>query len=102
VLVLDEPTEGIDLAGEAEVLTFLRTLNRDRKKTILMIGHHMSEVVSVVDHLCLINRHLDQFEAGSTADLLTEDRLSRVFGKRVHIDSCEDRSYVHVEDGGDG
>ena len=98
VLVLDEPTEGIDLAGETEILGFLRDLHQKRGKTILMIGHHMSGVLSVVDHLCLINQHSNRFEAGTTRDLLSEERLSQVFGRPVEIDTCQERSHVHVKE----
>ncbi len=101
VLVLDEPTEGVDLVGESEILNFLSKLHTEHKKTILMIGHHMSEVISIVDHLCLINRHTDLFETGSTKELLDEEHLSRVFGKPIEIDSCEQRSHMHIKDLGD-
>ncbi len=98
VLVLDEPTEGIDLTGETDVMHFLRRLHRDDGLTILMIEHHMTEVISLVDHLCLINQHTGLFEAGALDALLTEQRLSSLYGRPVGIDVCAERTHVHVRD----
>ncbi len=98
VLVLDEPTEGVDLQGEAEILALLRALHRAGGLTILMVGHHMGEVVSVVDHLCLVNHRTGLFEQGRVEDLLSEARLSAVFGGAVEIDRCSGRINVHLRE----
>jgi len=52
----------------------------------------------VVDHLCLVNRHTGWFEAGPIRELLTEERLSALYGRAVEIDACADRTHVHVRD----
>ncbi len=98
VLVLDEPTEGLDLHGEADILRFLRSLHRDGGLTILMVGHRMGEVVSVADHLCLVNHATGLFECGPLAALLTEEHLTAVFGQPVEIDRCAERVNVHLRE----
>lgn len=44
-IVLDESTSMLDPKGRKEVLNLIRTLNRDRKITIILITHHMEEAV---------------------------------------------------------
>jgi len=94
VLVLDEPTTGMDLPGEADILDFLSRLHREDGKTLLMIGHHISSVIRVVDHLCLINKDADLFEAGPIEDMLDERRLTACYGRLIAV-SGEGRG-LHV------
>jgi ABC-type Mn2+/Zn2+ transport system ATPase subunit len=98
VLVLDEPTEGLDIHGEADILAFLRALHQEARLTTLMVGHRMSEVASVADHLCLINHATGLFECGVLSALLTEERLSEVYGQPVEIDRCAERVHVHIRE----
>jgi len=76
VLVLDEPTTGMDLPGEADILSFLQGLHARTGLTILMIGHHIGKVIRVADHLCLINKDTDIFEAGPAQEMLQAEALS--------------------------
>jgi ABC-type Mn2+/Zn2+ transport system ATPase subunit len=96
ILVLDEPTSGLDLPGEEDILDFLRRLHRDRGLTILMVGHHIANVVRVVDHLCLINKDTDLFEAGPTSTLLTEECLSRLYGRSIVVERQGDCTTVRA------
>ncbi|HOX47527.1 MAG TPA: metal ABC transporter ATP-binding protein [Myxococcota bacterium] len=100
VLVLDEPTEGLDLQGEADILAFLRSLHREGRLTTLMVGHRLGEVVNVADHLCLVNHLTGLFECGPLAEMLTEERLSAVYGQPVEIDRCAERVNVHLREPG--
>jgi ABC-type Mn2+/Zn2+ transport system ATPase subunit len=99
VLVLDEPTTGMDLPGEASILSFLRELHDERGITILMIGHHISSVVSVADHLCLINKDANLFEAGPLDEMLTGERLSTAYGRPIEVDRSHGDVHVHVANG---
>ncbi len=102
VLVLDEPTEGIDLTGESDMMGFLRKLHAGGDLAVIMIEHHMTDVVSIVDHLCLVNHRSRLFSAGPIAELLSEQRLSALYGRPVRITDCQERTHVHVRDEDDG
>jgi len=53
LLILDEPTNGMDPAGMAEMRTFIRTLGQGRR-TVLLSSHLMSEVEQVCDRVGVI------------------------------------------------
>ena len=85
LLVLDEPTAGMDLAGEADILQFLSDLHSSDGLTIIMIGHYLETVARAVNHLCLINKDTGQFEAGASCDLVQSDKLSALYGRPITV-----------------
>jgi ABC-type Mn2+/Zn2+ transport system ATPase subunit len=100
VLVLDEPTTGMDLPGESAILSLLRHLHAERGMTILMIGHHISSVVSVADHLCLINKDVGLFAAGTLDEMLSQERLTEVYGRPIEVERTHGGFHVHSVEGG--
>lgn len=100
VLVLDEPTTGMDLPGETAILSVLRDLHTERGMTILMIGHHISSVVSVADHLCLINKDAGLFAAGSLHEMLSPERLTEAYGRPIEVERTHGGVHVHCVQGG--
>jgi ABC-type multidrug transport system ATPase subunit len=54
LLILDEPTNGMDPAGMAEMRGFIRTLGQGRR-TVLLSSHLMAEVEQVSDRVGVIN-----------------------------------------------
>jgi ABC-type multidrug transport system ATPase subunit len=55
LLILDEPTNGMDPAGMAEMRTFIRSLGRGRR-TVLLSSHLMSEVEQICDRVGVISK----------------------------------------------
>lgn len=54
ILILDEPTEGLDVLGEQEFYSSIERLCSEQKKTILLISHDLHVVMSSSNHvLCL-------------------------------------------------
>ncbi len=54
VLVLDEPTAGLDPAGKREILDLLKRLHRETKKTIILVSHSMEDVANYVERLVVM------------------------------------------------
>jgi ABC-2 type transport system ATP-binding protein len=55
ILLLDEPTIGLDAEGAVETREFLKTLNEELGKTILFTSHVMSEVEQLCERIVVIN-----------------------------------------------
>ena len=51
VIILDEPTLGIDPAGVKDFLELIRTLSRKQKLTVLLSSHHLHQVQQVCDRV---------------------------------------------------
>ncbi|MDK2807392.1 MAG: energy-coupling factor transport system ATP-binding protein [Clostridiales bacterium] len=56
VLILDEPTAGLDPKGRDEILDLLAKLHKERKITIILVSHSMEDVAKYVDRLIVMNR----------------------------------------------
>ncbi len=50
-LVLDEPTAGLDPEGKREILSLVRSLNKQNGITVIMVSHDMNEVFENVDRV---------------------------------------------------
>jgi zinc transport system ATP-binding protein len=82
VLLLDEPTAGVDRPGEERLNEMLHRLQRDRGLTLLLISHELSVVhASATQVLCL---GADRFCLGPPA-ILTEDLLRDLYGPSVAL-----------------
>jgi ABC-type multidrug transport system ATPase subunit len=55
LLILDEPTNGMDPAGMAEMRTFIRSLGRG-ERTVLLSSHLMTEIEQICDRVGVISR----------------------------------------------
>ena len=76
LLLLDEPTAGIDTAGQSRVLELLRDLQKDFGLTILMVSHHIDEMLPYVNQVACLNRTLHWHDR---AELLSESVLREVY-----------------------
>jgi ABC-2 type transport system ATP-binding protein len=84
LLILDEPTNGLDPEGTHEVLSFLREKVRNDGLTIFISSHLMSEIEEFCDKVFVIN-HGHLVASGNVRDLLKpHERIIRVtFQDRV-------------------
>ncbi len=55
VLILDEPTAGLDPTGRDEILDMIKELH-ESGKTIILVSHSMDDVANYVDRLLVMNR----------------------------------------------
>jgi energy-coupling factor transport system ATP-binding protein len=55
ILILDEPTAGLDPAGRKEILGLVSDLCRKQKMTIILVSHSMDDVAEYADRILVIN-----------------------------------------------
>ena len=55
VLILDEPTAGLDPKGRDEILNRIAELHRERKLTVLLVSHSMEDVAKYVDRIIVMD-----------------------------------------------
>jgi ABC-2 type transport system ATP-binding protein len=78
VLILDEPTNGLDPEGIAEVRELIRVIATDGK-TIIMASHLLDEVQKVCSHFCILRKG-HKLHEGSVSDTLGEINKVEVAG----------------------
>ena len=55
VLILDEPTAGLDPVGREEILSNIQAYRRAKNATIMMVSHSMSDVARLAQRLLVMN-----------------------------------------------
>lgn len=56
ILILDEPTAGLDPRGRDEILENIKQLHKTQKMTIILVSHSMEDVAKLVDRIIVMNR----------------------------------------------
>ncbi len=80
VIVLDEPTAGLDPSGAKEMINLFVSLNKKLKKTIILVSHDMEVVYMYADDTVILTKGKVSY-SGSTLDLFND----RIKLKRYNI-----------------
>lgn len=89
LLVLDEPTTGLDLAGTATFFEVVEDLQRERGLTVLLASHDLNAVANHVERVALVLP--GAFRVGSIEELITSEVLSDLYGVPVEVEHADGR-----------
>ena len=78
LVILDEPTTGLDPQGMKEIRELILRLSKEKNKTIFLSSHILSEVELIANRMIIINKGTTQVE-GYVEDLLNADELKVTF-----------------------
>jgi ABC-type Mn2+/Zn2+ transport system ATPase subunit len=92
VLVLDEPTNGMDLVATTQILGLVRELHDRDRLTVLMVSHALNEVANYVERIALVVE--GGFRIGTTDEIMTEQALTEMYGIPVEVDSFDGHRIV--------
>ena len=56
VLILDEPTAGLDPGGRDEILDLITRMHRERGMTVILVSHSMEDVAKYVERIIVMNQ----------------------------------------------
>jgi ABC-type Mn2+/Zn2+ transport system ATPase subunit len=98
VLVLDEPTAGMDLVSTTQILGLVRELHERDNLTVLMVSHALNEVANYVDRIALVMN--GGFRIGPVDEIMTQAVLSDMYGIPVEVDSFGGHRVVVARRGG--
>jgi ABC-type Mn2+/Zn2+ transport system ATPase subunit len=83
LLILDEPTNGVDLPAEEAFLKLLADLNREEKMTLLFVTHHLTLAARYATHIALFHhRHV---QTGPVREILNPENLKQAYGIPVKV-----------------
>ncbi len=96
LLILDEPTAGLDLAGREQVLaTIERVLASGERPTVLMITHHVEELSPRTSQVLLMKQG-QIHAAGPPQKVITPESLTATFGCKVFVRRQNGRYWIEV------
>lgn len=84
MLVLDEPTNGLDPLGTIEIRQLLKHLNDERSTTILISSHHLSELrQTATDYIVLSGGSIIAELSAEDVEKMSEGNLERLYARIV-------------------
>lgn len=99
ILILDEPSTGIDVVGQEDFYHLLKGLQKKLNLTIIMVSHDIGAVTSYVDEIACLNKTLHYH--GSPLGALNDAVIKQLYGKHVdimmHTELCEKCERLHSE-----
>ena len=83
VLILDEPTNGMDTPSHYILLDLISQLHKEKNLTIFLVSHLLSDVANVVKKVILLNGENTHF--GNIDEVLSEENLSRTYSSNFFV-----------------
>jgi zinc transport system ATP-binding protein len=80
LLVLDEPTQGVDVAGQADLFRLIREVRDATGAGVLVISHDLHVVMAASDQVLCLNAHVCC--AGTPESVVKHPEYVRLFGRR--------------------
>lgn len=93
LLVLDEPTQGVDIIGQNFLYKFINELRRELKCAVLIVSHDLNLVMKKTDEVLCLNQHICC--SGTPDVILKNKKFISMFGS---IGMKELALYFHIHD----
>ncbi|WP_029010902.1 zinc ABC transporter ATP-binding protein ZnuC [Azospirillum halopraeferens] len=99
LLVLDEPDQGVDVHGQADLFARIDAVRKARGCGVLLVSHDLHTVMARTDRVLCLNRHVCC--SGSPEDVRRHPEYHALFGR--HADALavyvHRHDHAHAEDG---
>ena len=92
LLILDEPTNGMDLSSKSSILDLITTLHEVDRITIVMVSHLLDDVANTVRRIALVDR--DVLLVGTTGEVLTPENLTTIYRREVRVGTLEGSTVI--------
>jgi zinc transport system ATP-binding protein len=92
LLILDEPTQGIDISGQFEFYNLIAELRKRNDMSIIMISHDLHVVMKSCDQVICLNQHICC--SGHPNDISNDPEYTKIFNKEA-LESIGIYSHKH-------
>lgn len=82
VLILDEPSTGLDVVSQEDFYRTLARLKQERDMGIIMVSHDIGVVSGYVDHIACLNRQIHYHGTGNN---IPDAVMEKVFGRNIQV-----------------
>lgn len=94
ILVLDEPTAAVDMKGETQIMDLVKKIKIENRLSVLMVSHFLHTVSAFSDHIILIDKDSNIFQAGEKMKILNSENLSTFFGLNVDLEKIKEMQSI--------
>jgi len=92
VLVLDEPTNGMDLPSRYSILDLTRRLHDQDGLTVIIVSHLLDDVANHASRIAIVEQSF--FQVGTVREVLTGRNLSDLYGLPVGVETIQGRTII--------
>lgn len=92
ILILDEPTLGLDILSREEFLDILEKIGSARELAMIYVTHHMEEIIPLFNNIFVINNGASYFQ-GTIESALEQDIIDKLYDNKIKIDAKNGRYY---------
>jgi ABC-2 type transport system ATP-binding protein len=92
ILFLDEPTIGLDAVSKIAVRNFIKTINKEKKVTVILTTHDMNDIEALAERIILIGKGKILLDG-----TLTELKNRFANNKTLIVDFEESSENIHIE-----
>ncbi|TET93837.1 ABC transporter ATP-binding protein [Candidatus Aerophobetes bacterium] len=98
VLLLDEPTDHLDINHQIEILDLIKRLSKEKEMVVIGVFHDLNIVSQYCDRLILLHKGRI-FAAGGAGDVLTGENIEKVYGVKVTVkeDDVSGKLLIHPQ-----
>ena len=97
LLILDEPVQGVDYIGEADMYALIAEIVAHHGCGVLMVSHDLHIVMAATDRVVCLNHHICC--TGVPQEVVGHDEFQRLFGTRAGVvTALYQHSHDHVHD----
>jgi zinc transport system ATP-binding protein len=88
LLLLDEPTSGVDTTSKTEFYNTLDRLNKETEITVILSSHDIGVITKIANRVLCINR--SQFFCGEETDFNAAEEINKMYNYPVEIFEHDD------------
>lgn len=92
ILILDEPTNGLDIASENSIMQLIAEIHSKSKLTVLLVSHYLQLVSQHTKLIGIINN--STFTFGKSSELLTPETLYKMYQCNFIVSSIDGKTVV--------
>ncbi len=97
-LLLDEPTDHLDINHQIEILDLIKRLNKEEEMVVIAVFHDLNIASQYCDRLILLSKGRI-FATGRAGDVLTRENIEKVYGIKVAVkqDDISGKLIIHPQ-----
>ncbi len=92
ILILDEPTNDMDIKGETQIMELIKKIHSERNVTVVIVSHLLHNIINYVKRLAFITK--GKFYIHPVQEAIKDKYLSEVFDSHVKVGEVSGKKVV--------